>query len=188
MVSSDFIKRICTFVSVMRQKWFVIAILLLLAIPAQAQWFIGGRVSANLNIKEQSAGFTLRPDFGYTFKNDIAVGLNVVIDYYGFTRKADENRATSLTYGLAPYIQYYFVRLGRFSFYLDGGLEVSRYTSPDTTYWRFIPYISPGLGIVLTDHWSFLGTLGRLDYDSYINSISFSLDGGGFSAGLYYTF
>ena len=50
------------------------------------------------------------------------------------------------------------------------------------------PYLSPGMEIVLTDHWSFLGTLGRLDYDSFTKSFGFSVDGSAFSAGLYYNF
>ena len=172
----------------MRQKWFVIAILLLLAIPAQAQWFIGGRVSVNANFKEKSGGVVLRPDVGYTFKNDIAVGVNGIFEYYGFTPKPGENRNSNISYGLAPYIQYYFVRIGKVSFYLDGGIEITRQTYPDDAYWRFIPYLSPGLEIVLTDHWSFLGTMGRLDYDSFTKSFGFSVDGSAFSAGLYYTF
>lgn len=172
----------------MRYKWFIIVALLLLAIPAQAQWFIGGRVSLNANFKDKSGGLTFRPDVGYTFKNNIAVGVNGIVDYYGYTDSELEKRVSNITYGLAPYIQYYFVRLGRFSFYLDGGLEITRFASPHNANWRFIPYISPGLEIALTDHWAFLGTLGRLEYDSNIQSLSFSLDGTGFSAGLYYSF
>ena len=67
-------------------------------------------------------------------------------------------------------------------------MEVSRYISTFTSYWRFVPYLSPGIDIALTDHWSFLGTVGRLDYDSYNQSIGFSVDGSAFSAGVYYTF
>lgn len=172
----------------MRNKWFILAAFLLLSIPAQAQWFIGGRVSLNANFKDKSGGFVLRPDVGYTFKNDIAVGVNAIFDYYGFTPQAGENRSSNITFGFAPYIQYYFVRLGKFSFYLDGGLEVSRFISPESAYWRAIPYISPGLEIVLTEHWSFLGTLGRLEYDTFLHNVGFSVDGTGFSAGMYYTF
>ena len=146
----------------MRYKWFIVAVLLLLAIPAQAQWFIGGRVSVNANFKEKSGGVILRPDVGYTFKNDIAVGVNGIFDYYGFTPNPGENRNSNISYGLAPYIQYYFVRIGK--------------------------VLSPGMEIVLTDHWSFLGTLGRLDYDSFTKSFGFCVDGSAFSAGLYYTF
>lgn len=171
----------------MRHKWFIVAVLLLLAIPAQAQWFIGGRASISANFRENSAGFALRPDVGYSFKN-ISVGVNAVIDYYGYTPQKGEKRISNITFGLAPYIQYYFLRLGRVSFYLDTGLEVNRYTAEDDAYWRFIPYISPGLDIAITDHWSFLGTVGRLEYDSYNRYLNFSLDGTGFSAGLYYTF
>lgn len=172
----------------MSSKWYIIVALLLLSIPAQAQWFIGGRMSINANFKDKSGGFVLRPDVGYTFKNDIAVGVNGIIDYYGFSQQPGENRTSNITYGLAPYIQYYFVRIGKVSFYLDGGLEITRQNNPDNNYWRFIPYLSPGLEIVLTDHWSFLGTLGRLEYDSFTNSIAFSIDGSAFSAGLYYNF
>lgn len=188
MVSAHFIKRFCTFVTMKRYKWFIIAALLMLAIPAQAQWFIGGRVSLNANFKDKSGGFILRPDVGYTFKNDIAVGVNGIIDYYGYTPQEGASRTSNISYGLAPYIQYYFVRLGKVSFYLDGGLEITRYTAPDMAYWRFIPYLSPGMEIVLTEHWSFLGTIGRLDYDSFTKSLGFALDGSAFSAGLYYNF
>lgn len=171
----------------MQKKWLIFVLLLLLAIPAQAQWFIGGRASIIANFREKSAGFALRPDVGYSFKN-ISVGVNAVIDYYGYTPQEGEKRTSNITFGLAPYIQYYFLRLGRVSFYLDTGLEVNRYTAEDDAYWRFIPYISPGLDIAITDHWSFLGTVGRLEYDSYHRYLNFSLDGTGFSAGLYYTF
>ena len=172
----------------MKNKWFILAVFLLLSIPAQAQWFIGGRVSLNANFKDKSGGFVLRPDVGYTFKNDIAVGVNGIVDYYGYTPQPGENRSSNISFGLAPYIQYYFVRIGKVSFYLDGGVEITRQTNPDNAYWRFIPYLSPGMEIVLTDHWSFLGTLGRLEYDTFLNTLGFSLDGTGFSAGLYYTF
>ena len=172
----------------MQKKWFIFVVLLFLAIPAQAQWFVGGNVSLHANFEDKSAGVVLRPDVGYTFKNNIAVGANLIVDYFGYTPSESEKRESNITFGLAPYIQYYFVHIGKFSFYLDGGLEVSRYTSQDTAYWRFIPYISPGLEISLTEHWAFLGTLGRLEYDSFNQNVRFSLEGSAFSAGLYYNF
>lgn len=171
----------------MQKKWFIFVVLLFLAIPAQAQWFIGGRASINANFKDKSGGFSLRPDVGYSFKN-ISVGVNAIVEYYGYTPSESEKRESNITYGLAPYIQYYFVRLGRVSFYLDGGVEVTRFTAPESAFWRIVPYLSPGIDISLTDHWSFLGTVGRLDYDTYNQSLGFSVDGSAFTAGVYYTF
>ena len=171
----------------MQKKWFIFVVLLFLAIPAQAQWFVGGRASLNANFRDKSGGFSLRPDVGYSFKN-ISVGVNAIVEYYGYTPSESEKRESNITFGLAPYIQYYFVRLERVSFYLDCGVDVTRYTAPETSFWRFIPYLSPGIDISLTDHWSFLGTLGRLDYDTDNHTLGFSVDGTAFTAGVYYTF
>lgn len=172
----------------MQKKWLIFVLLLLLAIPAQAQWFIGGKVGFDANFKEKTGGFSLRPDVGYTFKNNIAVGVNGIFAYDTFFLPEVEKWESSIRYGLIPYIQYYFIHIGKFSFYLDGGMEFSHFSSPSVSYWRFIPYISPGLEIVLTDHWSLLGTLGRLEYNSYLQSLLFSVDGSNFSVGLYYNF
>ncbi len=170
----------------MQKKWLIFVLLLLLAVPARAQWSAGGRVSINGNVGNGSFGMTLRPDVSYTFK-DIAVGINGIAEFDRFNSN-NSTPETIYKLGLAPYIQYFFFRIGQFSFFLDGGLEVSRFASNVVQYWSFIPYIGPGLEISLTEHWTLQGTFGRLDYNSYSRTINFYLDGSAFSAGLYYSF
>ena len=87
----------------MQKKWLIFVLLLLLAVPARAQWSAGGRVSINGNVGNGSFGMTLRPDISYSFK-DIAVGINGIAE---FDRFNSNNSTPETTYrlGLAPYIK-----------------------------------------------------------------------------------
>lgn len=167
----------------MKNKMLLLAALLLLSVPAQAQWCIGGFVSFSHSWRNKTSDFSFKPDVSYGFGN-VSVGASLILERYSFY---DEGRY-DMYFGLAPYVQYYYWSTGPLSLLVEGGVQFTRNIAPDSVYNRWEPYLTPGLEFSLSDHWSLVGYLGRLEYDSYSKTFRIGLDAASFTFGVYYGF
>ena len=167
----------------MRQKVILFAALLLLTIPVHAQWVVGGSFSFRTSASNKTNDIVFRPDVSYSF-GKVSVGATLTVDCYNFY---DQHR-TDWSLGITPYVQYYLWSSGVLSFFLEGGIPYYRTINTDNSSHRFAPYVSPGLEISITDHWSVIGYLGRLEYDTQFKTFQFSAEMDSFGVGVYYSF
>ncbi len=167
----------------MKRKLFLLVFTLLLALPLHAQWYVGGAAGVSANFKDHYYGIDLRPDVGYAF-DKVSVGVALSISHIG-----SQGEVSSRSLGLTPYVQYYVWSSEVLSIFLEGGCTYSWNSFQDMSpYHCWEPYLSPGLEISISDHWSAVGYIGKLGYDSYLRSIDFNLDASAFQVGLYYSF
>ena len=83
-----------------------------------------------------------------------------------------------------PYVEYYFWESGPVSFFVEGGLALTWNKG-----FSYNPYVAPGISFAISDHWSVLGHIGRLGYDSLTQSLQFSISkAASLGLGLYYSF
>ena len=141
---------------------------------ASAQFYVGGSFHINSRLSEEKSlyiGFS--PDLGYTV-GDWCFGsvLDLAIQ--------DGGAAFTAT----PYVEYYFWNSGPVSFFVEGGVGLTW----DKVF-SYNPYVAPGISFAISDHWSVLGHIGRLGYDSLTKSLEFSISkAASLSLGLYYSF
>ena len=139
----------------MKRIVLVIAFAFLGVFTAQAQWYIGGGLKANLG--KETKTFTLAPDAGYCFEN-VPLSLGCALEYGG-TLISGEAYSHSLT--VSPYLRYTFCDIGeRFSFFTDLVVDID-VLQPG---W-FDVGLSPGVTIDVTEHWSAEFSTGFLGYD-----------------------
>ena len=172
------------------KKVLIIAAIALLGfcLKANAQFYVGGSVSAHFGYSEtRFTSFGFSPDIGYGF-GDWNVGSTINISTYG--DKIDG--LTSLRLGLTPYVEYYIFSAGPVSLFAEGGIALffTRYLVAEALENAFFvnPYLAPGIEISLSDHFSVLCHLGRLEWNTEARDFGFSISGEALSLGLYYSF
>ena len=139
----------------MKKILLVFAFAFIGVFTAQAQWYIGGGLKANIG--KEANTFTLAPDAGYCFEN-APISLGCAVEYEG-TIQSGEAYSHFLT--LSPYLRYNICDIDeRFSFFTDltadfDALELG---------WFDIG-LSPGVSFDLTDHWSAEFSTGFLGYE-----------------------
>ena len=139
----------------MKKIFLVIAFAFLGVFTAQAQWYIGGGLNANLG--KENKTFTLAPDAGYCFEN-APLSLGCALEYEGTLTSGD---AYSHSLTVSPYLRYTLCDIGeRFSFFTDLVADVD-VLQPG---W-FDVGLSPGGTFDITEHWSAEFSAGFLGYD-----------------------
>lgn len=151
----------------------------------KAQWYLGGSLSWNAQLDRKDFAIDVLPEVGYSL-GDWSFGTVVTL-YWSRSDNSGE-MSSYLNIGLAPYVEYYFYSTGPLSFFAEGGLDALYRASDPENRWRFVPYLAPGMEFRLADHWSMVAHLGRLEWDSVINSLAFNLFGNNLSLGLLYSF
>jgi len=157
------------------KKIFIILAITVFAIQVNAQWFIGGDVSANVtnidetyvwsSVNKTEAGFQIAPRFGYYFNNKFALGLSVSfganfsINTSGNTTKYQEY---ALRWGAFPFLRYSVFTYKKFSIILQGSTGVggthyfsqtgSNSVKGSSALGIRVINVSPILGFNLTDH------------------------------------
>lgn len=169
----------------MGKRFLTVIIVLCLAVPASAQWILGGAFSVSHTGRDKSTSIDFRPDISYSFGR-ISVGLSSTINFYHALQDGENDQTWDLSF--APYLQYSFWSDDHFSVFLEGGVQYARFISKTNPNSRWVPYLSPGVEFSFNDHWSLVTYLGRLEYDSSVRRISFNAAFDTISAGLYYSF
>ena len=172
------------------KKTIIIAIIALLGFSreASAQLYIGGSLTAHASFNNsRSIAVSVAPDIGYGFGNwNVGTMLNA------YTYHDQEEPGSSLRISVTPYAEYYFFSAGPVSLFAEAGIGFL-FTNDlvDETpkgHFFYNPYLAPGIEISLTDHFSVMCHLGRLEWNSEINDISLTMSGESLALGLYYSF
>jgi hypothetical protein len=172
------------------KKTIIITIIALLGLSreASAQLYVGGSLTAHASFNNsRSIAVSVAPDIGYGFGN---WNVGTVFNAYAYHDK--EDIGSSLRISVTPYAEYYFFSAGPVSLFAEAGigfLFTNDLVDEAPKGQLFVnPYLAPGIEISLTDHFSVMCHLGRLEWNSEANDINLTMSGESLSLGLYYSF
>ena len=174
------------------KKIFMIAVMAVAAVSANAQWYIGGQLGLDFNKKNKDADsqmtFSIAPEVGYNINENWAIGAQIG---FSMANKLEEDGkitydangiptgvtnptydATGTSFFVAPYARYTFAKSGNVSFFIDGGVgfHIANYDidDPDEKYNKsgsiFHIGLRPGIAFKASDKVSFVATTGYLGY------------------------
>lgn len=158
------------------KKIFMIAVMAVAAVSANAQWYIGGAFGLDFTKANKDADsrttLTIAPEVGYNINDKWAVGVDLE---FGMANELisikDGANATGTDFGLGAYARYTFAQSGPVSFFVDGGLSyistnynVSQGVKYDESGSIFNIGLRPGLAFKASDKVSFVATTGYLGY------------------------
>ena len=124
------------------KKIMMIAAMMVAAVSANAQVWIGGEVGFNtstntvkvngVSTDETTNNFTIAPEIGYNLSDKWAVAVKVAFAHSGNNAQVAAlvanwglNNATTNAFAINPYARYTFVKSGNFSAFVDGGVAYS---------------------------------------------------------------
>lgn len=131
-----------------------------------AQLYIGGSIGYNIDksknsdlAEAKSASFTFSPRIGYVFNEEMLAGLkfsyqSVSIDE-GITSWGDDSKMITNSIGVAPYLRYNFVSLGRFTFGVETTVAAAWAKVKDAHKSGFSLglNVAPVISFGINDHW-----------------------------------
>ena len=171
------------------KKIFLIAVLVLAGITANAQFYIGGSLGFYENSEKNKDGkktgtsystFSIAPEAGYMFSEKMDFGLSYLFSNDG--RKSYYNgelgsNTTAKTWGVSPYIRYSLITFGNFDvlgklalYFSENSNEYTSYNSyanykDKYTYTTFGANLSPLLFYNFSKHISIYTQLNFLGLD-----------------------
>ena len=166
----------------MKKLVLVIALALMAAFGAKAQFYVGGSIhfgtDQTLNENGESAALIeVFPEFGYWLNDKMAIG-----GVLGFSN----DMGTTLV-EISPYFRYSLLELGPVSLFLDGQLSFIYLSAGGESNFNFAGVgVAPGIAIPVSDNLSFVGHLGRIGY--YRGSFEIDANPANMQMGLYYSF
>ena len=172
------------------KKLIFVAVALLTAFTAKAQYYVGGNVG--LEVNSTYLGVTVLPEVGYTLNEKMSVGAVL-----GFDIDNWKEDTKSLDVSIYPYLRYTFLEMGPVKLFADARVDLSLYRRRDynniTDQWNdpvsgfdWGIGIAPGIAIPLTDQLSVVGHLGYFGY--HYGTFELNADGNNLTVGLYYSF
>ena len=132
------------------KKFFILFVVIFLAVNANAQWFLGGSIGFNVNVEgskdsesftpyKSEIGFTVAPKLGYYFNEKLALGIDLaigpkfvngtrtVIFYppYGYpSEKQVSYQGTFVHWRATPFLRYSVFTYKKFALMLEGSVGV----------------------------------------------------------------
>ena len=173
------------------KKIFAVAIVAMMAMTANAQWYVGGGVGYQHNKTEgvKSNTFKIIPEVGYNINEAWAVGLGVG---YGYNKTGD---VKTNTFEIAPYLRGTFLKFEKVNVFCDLGVNYAYAKIGDAKSDGFGIGIYPGLAVNLNDKISFVTKIGALSYahakvkeGPKTDEFNIGVDGSDLSFGVYYNF
>ena len=116
------------------KKIFMMAVMAVAALSANAQVWIGGEVGftsshtntnvAGFGVCDKAKEFVLQPEVGYSLndKFDVAIKLGYAYASEKELSKAGKEYDNVNTWTINPYVRYKFVKAGNFFAFVDGGI------------------------------------------------------------------
>ena len=157
------------------KKIVVLIFVVMAALSAKAQFYVGGNVALWHNDDADNTSFLIEPEFGYNFSERWAVGATL-----GFAHNSKETVGFKNAFSFAPYVRYSYYENKVVRLFLDGGIGISSVKYGDNSEGGFELGIKPGLAIKLNNHFSLVAKCGFLGYrDDY----AYGSAGYGFSFG-----
>lgn len=170
------------------------------AVSMSAQVYVGGSLGVNawssqehavINADQSETTFAILPEIGYNLTEDFAIGT--VIGYVNDKWEGVEGMSES-AFKFAPYARYTFLKSGRVSLFVDGGVDFTTASKADWT--ELAIGFKPGLAVSLTDNISFVSHLGFIGFDEFnpdgddnnTTNFGLNLSGSNLTFGLYFNF
>lgn len=173
------------------KKLMMIAAMMVAAISANAQAYIGGSVGflTTSYAGESTTSWSILPEFGYNLNENWAVGMLIGYGESG----SDDDKVKTLQ--VSPYARYTAVKLNKVNVFLDGGVAYANTDYAGAKLNTFEVGIKPGVAVNLDEKLSFVAHFGFLGYDyskakgadEGASSFGFNLDSN-VSFGLYLNF
>lgn len=174
------------------KKILVVIAAALIAVSANAQWYVGGSLSLDVN---KNTYFSIAPEGGYTFNDHWSAGL-----YLNFNPQSNPSNSY-IAFNIQPYARYTFFRKGNLSLFADAALNLNfsttkytyttfedetEVTMTNTTHNNTVGVnLYGGVAYKLCEHISLVSTLVRLGWEDG-NGLGFHLNTPAF--GVYYNF
>ena len=169
------------------------------AVSMSAQVYVGGSVSVNAFSSQKFAAthadqsettFKILPEIGYNLNEEWAIGT--VIGYEN--NKWDRIEGSESAFTFNPYARYTFLKSGKVSLFVDGGVDFTTASKADWT--RLGIGLKPGLAVSLSDNISFVSHVGFVGYkvtnpdgdDNNTSKVGVDLSGENLTFGLYFNF
>ena len=191
----------------------MIAAMMVAAVSANAQVWIGGEVGFNtstntvkvngVSTDETTNNFTIAPEIGYNLSDKWAVAVKVAFAHSGNNAQVAAlvanwgiNNATTNAFAINPYARYTFVKFEKVNLFVDGGVGYTHTKAGDAKNNQFAIGLMPGVAVNLNEKLSFVAHVGFLGYenekvkgdDKSTNTFGFDLNGNALSFGVYYNF
>ena len=152
------------------KKFFVMAVMAVAALNANAQWWAGGELgfgsSHNNGAEVSTKEFTIKPEVGYSLTDKIDVALSVgyihlsnaslrdyVNENYGFDLgRLGVRDGSGNGFTINPYIRYKFVKAGNFFAFVDGGIDYTtlHMNGTDKNANQFGVSVAPGIAYAVS--------------------------------------
>ena len=158
------------------KKIFMIAVMAVAAVSANAQWYIGGNFGLDFTKSNKDADsqttLVIAPEVGYNINDKWAVGVDLEFKMANeLVSVKDGANATGTGFGIGAYARYTFAQSGPVSFFVDGGLafnsinyDLDKGLKYDESGSTFNIGLRPGLAFKASDKVSFVATTGYLGY------------------------
>lgn len=176
------------------KKIVVFLFVVMAALTAKSQVYVGGSISLWHNDDDDATTFTLKPEVGYELTEQWAIGAELLLSHSKEKLAGHDEKLKWTGFAFAPYARYTFFENKILRAFIDGciGVSTHKYKGGDSTT-GFELGVKPGLAVKLTDHFSLIAKYGFLGYrDDYMlgagNGYGFNFSSEDLSIGFHYTF
>jgi len=159
------------------KKIFMMAVMAVAALSANAQVWVGGQVgfgSSHVNGSSTDKEFFFNPEVGYSLsdKFDVALSLGYAYASEKEFSKGGKTIASSNanTWKINPYVRYKFVKAGNFFAFVDGGLNYStiHFQGVKNNVNEFGVAITPGIAYSVSNKVTLVSKLGEGLYYNHV--------------------
>ena len=102
------------------KKIVILFFVVMVALSAKAQFYVGGNVALWHNDDADNTSFLIAPELGYNLSEQWAVGATL-----GFAHNSEETAGFKNAFSFAPYVRYSYYENKVVRLFLDGGIGVS---------------------------------------------------------------
>lgn len=152
----------------MNKKLFLLLLMASGLTAASAQVWVGGEMNYQMNsLHTNNSGTDTEHEF--TFAPEVGIDLNEkwgVAAQLKFEHGYDGNHNLTNTFGIRPYVRYYWGHYDKWHILTDGGLDFSstHVCGNDKNINSFGLFISPGVSYSLNDRFGLEAHFGHLDW------------------------
>ena len=154
------------------KKFLLFALVLVSAVAAKAQVYVGGELGFwHNNDEPKTTQFTIMPEIGYNFNEKWAAGVEIGYQY----NKAGDTKIN--TFAINPYARYTYFKSGIVSLFVDGGVDFAVLHNEES-YTAFGIGFKPGIALNVTENAGFVAHFGFIGYQDADDEISEFVDKG----------
>lgn len=158
------------------KKIFMMAVMAVAALSANAQVWIGGEVgfgSTHTNGWSTEKTFTIQPEVGYALSDKFDVAIALGYSYASDKEYKEGGKykyySNANSWEIKPYVRYKFVKAGNFFAFVDGGLNYeTTHVKGEAKNWNsFGVSFAPGIAYAVSNKVTLVSHLGEGLYYSH---------------------